>query len=95
MTTMREFKPDWNLAPGEILLEVMDERGISIRMARALLRMSGSEIVALLNGEMLLTDELAGRLEEAFGVPALIWRNLEGRWRQELPAARQPRGEGE
>jgi HTH-type transcriptional regulator/antitoxin HigA len=79
-----EWRPDWAVAPGEILLETLQERGmtqseLANRIARPL-----KTINEIINGKASITADTAIQLERALGVSARFWTNLEAAFREQI-----------
>ena len=84
-----EFKKEWDkilaTPPGETIREQLEDYNVMTREEFTdKMGMTGEEVEALLNGEMLLTGEIAKKLEEVLGVPADFWSKLEKRYREKL-----------
>lgn len=82
------WAPDWAVAPGEVLAEVLEERAMSQaelarRMARPL-----KTISEIANGKAAVTPETAIQLERALGIRAGFWNGLEVRYREHLARQR-------
>lgn len=82
MTDAAAWNPTWTVSPGEVLAEILEERGMSQaelgrRMARPLKTIS--EIVT---GKASITPETALQLERTLGVSAATWLGLESRYRE-------------
>jgi HTH-type transcriptional regulator/antitoxin HigA len=74
--------PDWVVPPGEILLEALQDRGmtqseLARRMARPL-----KTINEIVKGKAAITAETAIQLERALGISARLWTGLETRFRE-------------
>ena len=79
------FNPDWRTPPGEILSEIMEDLKIEPLGLASKLGFSMLELQKLLQGELLLTDELALKLESALGgPPGTFWKNAERNYRKPL-----------
>jgi HTH-type transcriptional regulator/antitoxin HigA len=81
------WRPDWSVAPGEILLEALQDRRmtqaeLSRRMARPL-----KTINEIIKGKAAITPETAIQLERTLGISATFWTHLETMFREQ--AARQ------
>ena len=77
-----EYRPNTVSAPGETLLDLLDERGLSqAELARRLDRpiKTVNEIV---KGKAAIVPETALQLEQALGVPAEFWLTREARYRE-------------
>jgi HTH-type transcriptional regulator / antitoxin HigA len=76
------FTPDWISPPGETIEELMREKGWSeLDLARSL-RYS-QDIGLLINGQALITEEVALNLEKVLGGSASFWLSREARYRAE------------
>jgi addiction module HigA family antidote len=78
------WRPDWAVAPGEILLEALQERGMSQselanRTARPL-----KTINEIVKGKAAITPETALQFERVLGISARLWTGLEAAYRDHL-----------
>lgn len=78
------WQPTWAVAPGEILLEVLEERGmtqseLARRMGRPI-----KTINEIIKGKAAITPETAIQLERSLAIPAQVWNNLESNYRGAL-----------
>ena len=81
---MSGWQPEWSVRPGEILLEALEDRGmtqseLARRTARPL-----KTINEIINGRAAITAETAIQLERALGISAGFWTGLETRFRDQL-----------
>lgn len=76
------FDPDWRVAPGENLKEMLDDRGLTVDDLAAALDVSTPVAAALLEGTEPLTRRKAERLEALLGVTFQFWLNLEAEYRR-------------
>ncbi|MGA2445078.1 MAG: helix-turn-helix domain-containing protein [Opitutaceae bacterium] len=77
MTENLRFLPDWASPPGDTIVDLLDERGLSQpefaqRLGRAL-----SFVNQLVAGQVAITLEIAKGLEGILGVPASFWIHRE------------------
>ncbi|SMN15505.1 Plasmid maintenance system antidote protein [uncultured Candidatus Thioglobus sp.] len=81
-----EFKPDWLhlVPPGEIILESMQNIGLSQKQLAQRIEYSTKHIHKLLKGEAPINSDTALRLEKALDMPAYLWLNLENAYREAL-----------
>ena len=82
------WEPTWEQIPGDILAEVLDDRGMSQaelarRMARPL-----KTINEIIKGKAAITPDTAIQLERVTGVSAGFWNGLEAQFRATAAAAR-------
>jgi HTH-type transcriptional regulator / antitoxin HigA len=71
-------------ALGATIKEQLVNRGMSQKEFAVRMDMSEKHISLLINGEVILTPDVANRLESVLGVPAKFWNNLESIYRQKL-----------
>ena len=67
--------------PGATIREQLKDRGMSQKEFAFRMDMSEKHISKLINGDVLLTPDVAVRLETVLGVPARFWSNLEAIYR--------------
>ena len=84
MKTNQALYSDLPVPPGEYLLEVLQERGLTQaelarRMGRPL-----QPINEIVKGKKAITVATALQMEEALGIPAHIWTGLEAEYRLTL-----------
>lgn len=82
------WQRDWAVAPGEILLEALEDRGLSQsdlarRMGRPI-----KTINEIVNGKAAITPDTAIQLELALGITASFWNNAEAKYREHLARER-------
>lgn len=82
------WQSDWAVAPGEILLEALEDRGLSQsdlarRMGRPI-----KTINEIVNGKAAITPDTAIQLELALGVTASFWNSAEAKYREHLARER-------
>lgn len=70
--------------PGATIKEQLADRGMSQKEFAARMDMSEKHISRLINGEVILTPDVAMRLEMVLGLPAHFWNNLESIYREKL-----------
>ena len=78
---MHKFDPDYCVAPGETILEVLEYRAMTIRELSSKLRLTEEETEFLMKGEKVLSPDIANILEELFEIPVSFWLNLEAFYR--------------
>lgn len=70
--------------PGATIKEQLEDRGMSQKEFAERMDMSTKHISRLINGEVLLTTDMAIRLEMVLGIPAQFWCKLEAIYREKL-----------
>ncbi len=83
------FEPDFAVAPGQTLLESiesldMDQRELAVRTG-----LTPKTVNQIIKGKAPITYETALKLEQATGVPAHFWNNLETNYREALARAEE------
>src|SRR5262245_3026972 len=86
------YEPDVVTAPGETLLEILDEREMSQAELAHRTGRPKKTINEIIKGKTPITDETAMQLERVLSVPAEFWINRERRYRTHL--ARMTEQEG-
>lgn len=78
----RPFRPDWSVAPGEVLSETLEELGMDQSELARRMGVSPKHVSELIHAKATLTPEVAIKLDAATGVPASVWSGLESRYRE-------------
>jgi HTH-type transcriptional regulator/antitoxin HigA len=78
---MRDVIPagegDWAVSPGEVLAELIEERGIDLPALIAKTGLTGEDIEHILHATGSITPDVAARLETGIGPPARLWLKLQ------------------
>src|ERR1041385_3344414 len=78
------WQPDWAVAPGEILLEALQDREMTQSELAQRLGRPLKTINEIIKGKAAITSETAIQLERALGISARFWTNLETLYRDTL-----------
>lgn len=81
---MNKSKTYIAIPPGYTIKEQLENKNMSQKEFAARMDMSEKHISKLINGEVLLTTDMAMRLELVLGVSASFWSNLEFIYREKL-----------
>lgn len=82
--TLYAYEPDFVTPPGDTLLELLDDRGMSqTELARRMNRPIKT-INGIIRGKKAITAETALQLERVFGTPASFWLNRERHYQEHL-----------
>lgn len=81
---MRKSRSYIATPPGATIKEQLVDRGMSQKEFAARMDMSEKHISKLINGDVILTPDVAMRLEMVLGLPAHFWNNLESIYREKL-----------
>ena len=89
MTTMATrfragWQPDWSVAPGEVLLEALQDREMTQSELAQRLGRPLKTINEIIKGKAAITPETAIQLERALGISARFWTALETQHRDAL-----------
>ncbi|MDE7384082.1 MAG: ImmA/IrrE family metallo-endopeptidase [Treponemataceae bacterium] len=76
-------------APGATIKEQLSNRGMSQKEFAIRMDMTEKHISRLINGEVILTPDVANRLEMVLGIPARFWNNLESIYREKILLAEE------
>lgn len=90
-TTLRRAESDLAIHPGELLSEELEVREMSQRALAEAIGRPAQAINEIVRGKKAITAETAIQLEDALGIPAHFWLNLQSDY--ELAVARRLRGE--
>jgi HTH-type transcriptional regulator / antitoxin HigA len=78
------WQPDWAVAPGEILLEALQDREMTQSELAQRLGRPLKTVNEIIKGKAAITPETAIQLERALGISARFWTNLETLYRDTL-----------
>lgn len=81
---MGTFNPQWVSAPGDSIQDILEEREMSFESFTTGLGISGDEARKLLRGDLPISDQLAAKLGQLFGISAQFWINREKHYRDGL-----------
>lgn len=82
--SIRHFQTDYAVPPGEMLAELLEERGMSQVDLAGRADLSKKTINGIIKAREPITPETALAFERVFGVPASLWNNMEATYRQDL-----------
>ena len=72
------------IPPGDTLKEIIDDRGVTQEQLAEKLEVSAAFVRDLIEGDVVLTQEMAESIEKAMDIPAYFLLNLEGLYREDL-----------
>jgi HTH-type transcriptional regulator/antitoxin HigA len=87
MVTESRFVPDYVTAPGQIIEEVLDAKGINKAELATRCGLSTKTISLIVSGKAPITPETSIQLERILGISANTWNNLEANYRLFLAKA--------
>ncbi|EHK9184857.1 ImmA/IrrE family metallo-endopeptidase [Vibrio vulnificus] len=80
MIHTNDFSPDWISPPGETIVELLDESGLSIEDLSRKIGLSSQKSQRLLDGELSICQSLASRLESTFKVSSKFWLSRDSQY---------------
>ncbi len=78
------YEPDYATAPGETLLEALQDRGMTQADLAARTGRTPKMINEIIKGDAPITPQTAIQFESVLGIPASFWNNRERRYREFL-----------
>jgi HTH-type transcriptional regulator/antitoxin HigA len=78
------WQPNWAVAPGDILLEALQDRGMTQAELAQRTARPPKTINEIIKGKAAITAETAIQLERAVGISARFWTGLEATYRSSL-----------
>ncbi len=79
--TLFKYDPDYAITPGEILEETLASRAMQKVDLAERCGLSAKQMSLIISGKAPITPETAIRFERALGISAIIWNNLEAKFR--------------
>lgn len=76
--------------PGEVLAAELEERGITQKSFAEEIGMRPSHLSELINGKRNVTMAIADKLQEALGIDAQSWMNLQVQYNYDIQKAVEP-----
>ena len=87
-TERATWRPDWAVPPGEILLEALQDRGMSQSEFARRMGRPFKTVNEIVNAKAALTPDTAIQLERTLGISATFWNNMEATYREYLATER-------
>lgn len=84
MPSIKEFAPDWISAPGDTITDILEERNLSKSQFAKDINQTIGQVNELLEGRLLLTQEVAVDLARVLGSSASFWMRREEQYRELL-----------
>ena len=82
MSDITEFTPDWCMHPGELLAEVLEERGLRQSELAGRTGLSAKHINQIIKKSVGISPDVAILLERALGTPADFWIRAEAKYQE-------------
>ena len=71
------FTPDWRIAPGDLLADIMSELSLDVSVVARRSRLPTATVRKILKAEIPITPQIAEQLDLAFGISAEYWLNAQ------------------
>ena len=84
MTRNDRFCPNWTSAPGETIVDILHERGISPDRFAELMECSTDDVRDLLMGRSTITISMARRLSQVLGASLEFWMSRDFHFREDV-----------
>lgn len=84
MSSGATFRPTWTSAPGETILDILRDRGISVDEFTESLGESRPNVDSLLQGRATITLALARRLKRILGPSVAFWMSRDFHYREDI-----------
>lgn len=84
MVENNSFLPNWASPPGYTMVDLLEERSLSLSEFADSIGYSADFVNELANGNSAITTEIAHRLERVLGVSASFWMNRESQYREDI-----------
>ena len=84
MTRDDQFCPNWTSAPGETIVDILHERGISPDRFAELMECSTDDVQDLLRGRSTITISMARRLSQVLGASLEFWMSRDFHFREDV-----------
>lgn len=78
--TSRNRKRLQPIHPGEVLLDILNEAGLTVNALALALRVPANRIGGIVKGQRGITADTALRLGRYFGTSAQMWMNLQAKY---------------
>lgn len=82
MNAINTYKPQTMTHPSEILIERLEELGLSLEEFASISHISSSELNSFIEDKSSLDEIIALKLENALKIPATFWLNLQNKYNQ-------------
>jgi HTH-type transcriptional regulator / antitoxin HigA len=84
MTSVSEFRPDWISPPGDTINDLLQEQTRSPEWLAQTLNRSRDAVLDLLAGRVLISNDLAQALSDAFGLSVHFWLTRDAQYRESV-----------
>jgi addiction module HigA family antidote len=82
--TENDFRPDWVSAPGDTISDILEERNISLANFAEKMGHTRDYMDNLVRGHVMITIEIARKLEKVLGASAAFWMIRESQFREDV-----------
>lgn len=89
MVKRNVFQPDWISAPGETIVDILEERGLKRTEFGRLMGQPPERVEELMDARATITTDIAHRLEAVLGGSAAFWITRESQYRKDAARIQQ------
>jgi addiction module HigA family antidote len=87
----KSFSPNYAIPPGETLRETLNSLGMTRAELGKRTGLSQQVIKEIVRGEASISTGMAPKLEQALGIPAFFWINLEKNYQKSMDRPKEKR----
>lgn len=84
MTNQIEFQPDWVSAPGDTIVDILNERGLSLTEFAERIEHTPEQVTDILQGRSTITISMARKLEHVLGASVEFWMARDFQYREDI-----------
>ncbi|QXU42142.1 ImmA/IrrE family metallo-endopeptidase [Pedobacter sp. D749] len=84
MLNSTSFLPNWTSAPGDTIIDLLNERNISVEAFANRMENSVETVESLIEGQMEITTEISLKLSKVLGSSVDFWMRREFQYREDL-----------
>lgn len=84
MSKSSDFQPNWASTPGDTIADILRDRKLSLAEFAKKMNSNIDQIRALLHGYIIITEEIAIKLEKSLGASANFWTRREFQYRESI-----------
>ena len=82
MNAINTYKPQTMTHPSEILVERLEELGLSLEEFSAISNITLLELNSFINDKCLISEIFAEKLEKSLKIPSTFWLNLQNKYNE-------------
>ena len=83
------FKPDFMFPPGETIKDILEEMSLELPEFVEMMGIPESHTLGIINGEEIITEEIAQILEKVTSTPSRLWLNMQSLYSDHISSVGQ------